>query len=137
MNPELGYSCVPYYQCSNGSIVTDGAGLIDIRNGFGALNPEASKCPGFLDVCCKVSSHWRTRTQCSSLIGPGPRLRAAPRPRREVRGEVRPPQRGGGRGPGERLQGGRGAVRGGEVLLSEEVVILTEHARSGRGCARC
>ena len=137
MNPELGYSCVPYYQCSNGSIVTDGAGLIDIRNGFGALNPEASKCPGFLDVCCKVSSHWRTRTQCSSLIGPGPRLRAAPRPRREVRGEVRPPQRGGGRGAGERLQGGRGAVRGGEVLLSEEVVILTEHARSGRGCARC
>ena len=71
MNPELGYSCVPYYQCSNGSIVTDGAGLIDIRNGFGALNPEASKCPGFLDVCCKVSSHWRTRTQCSSLIGQG------------------------------------------------------------------
>ena len=50
---EFGYSCVPYYQCSNGSIITDGAGLIDIRNGFGALNPEESKCPGFLDVCCK------------------------------------------------------------------------------------
>ena len=28
---EFGYSCVPYYQCSNGSIITDGAGLIDIR----------------------------------------------------------------------------------------------------------
>merc|ERR1711971_682603 len=50
---EFGYSCVPYYQCSNGSIITDGAGLIDIRNGFGALNPEESKCPGFLDVCRK------------------------------------------------------------------------------------
>merc|ERR1712077_186627 len=49
----LGYECVPYYQCSNGTIITDGAGLIDIRNGFGALTPEDSKCPGFLDVCCK------------------------------------------------------------------------------------
>merc|ERR1719507_2469307 len=50
---QLGYQCVPYYQCSNGTIITDGAGLIDIRNGFAALNPEESKCPGFLDVCCK------------------------------------------------------------------------------------
>merc|ERR1712088_1140228 len=49
----FGYMCVPYYQCSNGTIITDGAGLIDIRNGFGALTPEDSKCPGFLDVCCK------------------------------------------------------------------------------------
>jgi len=49
----LGYECVPYYQCHNGTIITDGAGLIDIRNGFGALSPEDSKCPGFLDVCCK------------------------------------------------------------------------------------
>merc|ERR1712088_1129664 len=48
-----GYECVPYYQCHNGTIITDGAGLIDIRNGFGALTPEDSKCPGFLDVCCK------------------------------------------------------------------------------------
>jgi len=49
----FGYECVPYYQCSNGTIITDGTGLIDIRNGFGALTPEDSKCPGFLDVCCK------------------------------------------------------------------------------------
>jgi len=48
-----GYECVPYYQCHNGSIITDGAGLIDIRNGFAALTPADSKCPGFLDVCCK------------------------------------------------------------------------------------
>merc|ERR1712126_171684 len=47
-----GYDCVPYYQCHNGTIVTDGHGLIDIRNGFGILSPEDSKCEGFLDVCC-------------------------------------------------------------------------------------
>merc|ERR1711937_567928 len=50
---SLGYGCVPYYQCHNGTIITDGSGLIDIRNGFGVLTPEDSKCPGFLDVCCK------------------------------------------------------------------------------------
>lgn len=50
---NTGYECVPYYQCSNGTIITDGGGLIDIRNGFGALNAGDSKCPGFLDVCCK------------------------------------------------------------------------------------
>jgi len=48
-----GYECVPYYQCDNGTIITDGGGLIDIRNGFGILSPEDSKCPGFLDVCCQ------------------------------------------------------------------------------------
>ena len=48
-----GYECVPYYQCHNGSIITDGGGLIDIRNGFGILSPEDSKCDGFLDVCCQ------------------------------------------------------------------------------------
>merc|ERR1712226_639655 len=48
-----GHECVPYYQCHNGSIITDGGGLIDIRNGFGILSPEESKCPGFLDVCCR------------------------------------------------------------------------------------
>merc|ERR1712088_470703 len=47
-----GYECVPYYQCHNGTIITDGGGLIDISNGFGILSPEDSKCPGFLDVCC-------------------------------------------------------------------------------------
>merc|ERR1712088_1098106 len=50
---SFGFECVPYYQCHNGSIITDGEGLIDIRNGFGILTPEDSKCPGFLDVCCK------------------------------------------------------------------------------------
>jgi len=50
---EFGYECVPYYQCQNGTIITDGTGLIDIRGGFGSLTPEDSKCPGFLEVCCK------------------------------------------------------------------------------------
>merc|ERR1711868_103762 len=45
---QFGYMCVPYYQCSNGTIITDGAGLIDIRNGFGALTPEDSKDPDFI-----------------------------------------------------------------------------------------
>merc|ERR1711990_1365948 len=40
-----GYECVPYYQCHNGTIITDGGGLIDIRNGFGILSPEDSTCP--------------------------------------------------------------------------------------------
>ena len=50
---DFGFECVPYYQCINGSIITDGEGLIDIRNGFGTLDPVGSKCPGLLDVCCK------------------------------------------------------------------------------------
>ena len=50
---SLGYMCVPYYQCDKGTIITDGAGLLDVRGGFGNLSPENSKCPGFLDVCCK------------------------------------------------------------------------------------
>lgn len=50
---SLGYECVPYYQCANGTIITDGAGLIDVRGGFADLNPEGSKCQGLLDVCCK------------------------------------------------------------------------------------
>ena len=45
-------ACVPYYQCNNGLVITDGAGLIDIRDDSGLLYPEDSKCPGFLDVCC-------------------------------------------------------------------------------------
>jgi len=49
----LGYMCVPYYQCDKGTIITDGGGLLDVRGGFGNLSPENSKCPGFLDVCCK------------------------------------------------------------------------------------
>jgi len=55
---EFGYECVPFYQCENGTIITDGAGLLDprmvqIENGYASLAPELSKCPGATEVCCK------------------------------------------------------------------------------------
>lgn len=30
-NCPAGQTCVPYYLCNNGSIITDGVGIIDIR----------------------------------------------------------------------------------------------------------
>merc|ERR1719495_1080260 len=56
-----GFECVPYYQCNDGTIITDGYGLIDIRfGGTDDLEPELAvldstdlMCPGSLDVCCK------------------------------------------------------------------------------------
>merc|ERR1719186_1765480 len=56
-----GFECVPYYQCDDGTIITDGFGLIDIRfGGTDAAEPELAvldstdlMCPGSLDVCCK------------------------------------------------------------------------------------
>jgi len=51
---DAGYRCVPYYQCQNGEVVVDGAGLFDIRIGLAdvVLDPSKSKCPGDLEVCC-------------------------------------------------------------------------------------
>ena len=51
------YYCVPYYQCREDNIVTDGAGLIDIRFG-GKANDSGetvthSECKSFIDVCCR------------------------------------------------------------------------------------
>jgi len=57
-----GFECVPYYQCSDeGTIITDGYGLIDIRFGgtdeqqpdLAVLDSTDLMCPGSLDVCCK------------------------------------------------------------------------------------
>ena len=53
---ESGYRCVPYYSCENGEIITDGGGLINVR--FAGLDdvqldPETSKCPGSLEMCCR------------------------------------------------------------------------------------
>merc|ERR1719427_513538 len=56
-----GFECVPYYQCNDGTIITDGYGLIDIRfGGSDEAEPELAvldstdlMCPGSLDVCCK------------------------------------------------------------------------------------
>ncbi|PNF30937.1 Tryptase-2 [Cryptotermes secundus] len=44
-NP-LECQCVPYYLCQNNTIITDGAGLIDIRIKDGP-------CQNYLDVCCQ------------------------------------------------------------------------------------
>lgn len=57
----VGFECVPYYQCDDGTIITDGFGLIDIRFGgtddsepvLAVLDSTDLMCPGSLDVCCK------------------------------------------------------------------------------------
>ena len=59
--------CVPYYLCNEGQIVTDGAGIIDIRKKPTANNVTAKSvtkrdvpqlvggnCPGSIEVCCKM-----------------------------------------------------------------------------------
>ncbi|XP_040571487.1 phenoloxidase-activating factor 2 [Lepeophtheirus salmonis] len=48
------YKCVPYYGCEDGEIVTDGSDIINIRSLLSAeLDPASSKCPGYLEVCCR------------------------------------------------------------------------------------
>lgn len=69
--------CVPTTGASFGTIIFDDTpGSTDIRNGFGALTPEDSKCPGFLDVCCK-----------------DPRLCPPPAPYCQIPAQVRPQER--------------------------------------------
>ncbi len=51
-----GFECVPYYECDEfGEMIIDGGPSIDIRGDFGniELDVERSKCPGYLDVCCR------------------------------------------------------------------------------------
>lgn len=43
--------CVPYYLCANGTLITDGDGLIDIR----IDNDEEEEC-GYFDTCCPFES---------------------------------------------------------------------------------
>jgi len=53
------FKCVPYYLCRDNEIITDGAGLIDIRFGQNKNNDSAdtsqthSECSKFIDVCCR------------------------------------------------------------------------------------
>lgn len=47
--------CVPYYLCSDNSIITDGTGIIDIRVGDTDGEVE-SECPNYLDTCCEKGS---------------------------------------------------------------------------------
>lgn len=67
--------CVPYYLCKEGEIITDGAGIIDIRNKplrANATRPKrqappppppppppthglvGGNCPGSIEVCCRA-----------------------------------------------------------------------------------
>ena len=57
--------------CDGGEIITDGAGLIDVRNGL--LDPENSKCPSALEVCCRLPEFLG-----EPIVGP-------PKPEPEVR----------------------------------------------------
>ncbi|XP_046748894.1 phenoloxidase-activating factor 2 isoform X2 [Diprion similis] len=50
--------CVPYYQCQNDTITTQGIGLIDIRFGGSSPTSDGSSrlmgpCDDYLNVCCK------------------------------------------------------------------------------------
>jgi len=48
-----GHVCVPYWQCENGSLITENVpNMIELRLGFQTDLLDES-CPGFLDVCCK------------------------------------------------------------------------------------
>lgn len=49
--------CVPYYLCANGSIITDGEGILDVR--FGEEdNPDKTfhPCKGLFNTCCSLKS---------------------------------------------------------------------------------
>ncbi|XP_059478438.1 phenoloxidase-activating factor 2 [Neocloeon triangulifer] len=48
----LSCTCVPYYLCQNGTIKTDGEGVIDIRI-------KEPTCESYLDVCCQDPSDER------------------------------------------------------------------------------
>ncbi|CAL4113508.1 unnamed protein product, partial [Meganyctiphanes norvegica] len=51
-----GQGCVPFFQCQNGFISTDGAGLLDLRS---KVQPKTSQCvsatdPTTITVCCGI-----------------------------------------------------------------------------------
>ena len=50
-----GYKCVSQDHCRDGLIVTDGPHVLDLKqaSSFSVnIQPELSKCPGDLEVCC-------------------------------------------------------------------------------------
>ncbi|XP_055316143.1 uncharacterized protein LOC129575928 [Sitodiplosis mosellana] len=56
-NPCSFGECVPYYQCANGTIITDGEGLLDIRFGQEEnIDSEKHPCPGLFETCCSLRS---------------------------------------------------------------------------------
>ena len=58
---ESGYKCVPYYNCADGMVITDGGTLLGIRTDDGKpqLDPENSKCLGFIEVCCRKTNFFQ------------------------------------------------------------------------------
>ncbi|XP_037030981.1 phenoloxidase-activating factor 2-like [Bradysia coprophila] len=56
VNPCKVGECVPYYQCSNGTLITDGEGLLDIRFGGDEGTTEERPCNGYLQTCCSHKS---------------------------------------------------------------------------------
>ncbi|QQP58091.1 Serine protease -like protein 21, partial [Caligus rogercresseyi] len=75
------YKCVPYYTCEDGEIVTDGGGLIDIRSSFAAvLDPASSKCPGYLEVCCRHPEYSTNAPKITATTTQEP-VTEPPRPR--------------------------------------------------------
>lgn len=47
---------MPYYQCANGTVITDGAGLLDIRFGEEDGQTESHPCAGLFNTCCTLRS---------------------------------------------------------------------------------
>lgn len=81
---DQGYQCVPYYECDEyGEIITDGGeGLIDIRGAFGVnieIDVEQSKCPGYIDVCCRHPDFYQP---VSPATGPNNPIVSTARPDR-------------------------------------------------------
>ena len=72
-----GFECVPYYQCDEGTIITDGFGLIDIRFGgsdsgqpeLAVLDSTDLMCPGSLDVCCKDPDFVKVKEELNNPYG--------------------------------------------------------------------
>jgi len=59
---KQGYACAPSWTCHNNTIITDGKGLIDVRQAddddkcsavAGTLDRSDQKCPNIQDVCCQ------------------------------------------------------------------------------------
>lgn len=48
-----GGECVPFYLCNNGSVITDGEGIIDFRSSFDSY-PESNECKETFETCCAV-----------------------------------------------------------------------------------
>ncbi|XP_023025022.2 phenoloxidase-activating factor 2 [Leptinotarsa decemlineata] len=65
-NNSCGFDCVPFYLCRNGSINTNGEGIINIREKPGNL-----PCSNVFQVCCKPED--KSETPLTTTPSPSPR----------------------------------------------------------------